>query len=107
MEKYIWQEEIPTKSGIFKANKLPMKKKKSSRVIQQIETKNRYSPFETEDSPTENENTRSGSPDTKVTAKQNAINKAAQNTQNSNNKTESDIPDKRKFPVTAILGVYG
>ena len=28
MEKYIWQEEIPTKSGIFKANKLPMKKKK-------------------------------------------------------------------------------
>ena len=82
-------------------------KKNHSRVIQPIETKNRYSPLETEDSPTENENTRSGSPDTKVTAKQNAINKATQNTQNSNNKTESDIPDKRKFPVTAILGVYG
>ena len=27
MEKYIRQEEIPTKSGIFKAKKLPMKKK--------------------------------------------------------------------------------
>ena len=83
-------------------------KKKSSRVIiPQIETKNRYSPLETEDSPTENENTRSGSPDTKVIAKQNAINTATQNTQNSNNKTESDIPDKRKFPVAVILGVYG
>ena len=83
-------------------------KKKSSRVIiPQIETKNCYSPLETEDSPTVNENTRSGSPDTKVIAKQNAINTATQNTQNSNNKTESDIPDKRKFPVAVILGVYG
>ena len=39
------------------ANKLPLKKN-SSRVIQPIETKNRYSPLGTEESPTENENTR-------------------------------------------------
>ena len=80
-------------------------KKNQSRVIQPIETKNPcYSPLETEASPTENENTRTDSPNTKVTAKQNAINTATQNTQNSNDKTESDTPDKRKLPVTVILG---
>ena len=103
MENNIRLEEIPAKSGISKANKLPLKKN-HSRVIQPIETKNRYSPLETEESPTENENTKSDSPNTKVTAKQNAINTATQNTQNSNDKTESDTPDKRKLPVTVILG---
>ena len=72
--------------------------------MQPIETKNRYSPLKTEESPTGNENTKSDSPNTKVTAKQNAINTATQNTQNSNHKTESDRPDKRKLPVTVIIG---
>ena len=78
MENNIRQEEIPAKSGISKANKLPLKKN-HSRVIQPIESKNRYSPLETEDSPTENENTKSDSPNTKVTGKQKAINTATQN----------------------------
>ena len=86
-----------------KANKLPLKKN-PSRVIQPIETKNRYSPLETEESPTENENTRTDSPNTEITAKQNAINTATQNLQNSNNKSESDTPDKKKLPVTVIPG---
>ena len=42
-EDNIWQEEIPAKPGMSKANKLPLKKLSSS-VIQPIETKNRYSP---------------------------------------------------------------
>ena len=72
--------------------------------MEPIETKNRYSPLETEESPTENENPRTDSLNTKVTAKQNAFNTATQNTQNSNDKTESDTPDKRKLLVTVILG---
>ena len=103
MENNIRQEEIPAKSGISKTNKLPLKKN-HSRVIQPTESKNRYSPLETEGSPTENENTKSDSPNTKETGKQKAINTATQNTKNSNNKTESDTPDKRKLPVTVILG---
>ena len=59
-------------------------KKIPSRVIQAIETKNYYSPLESEESPTENKNTRTDSPNTKITAKQNAINTATQNKQNSN-----------------------
>ena len=86
MENNIRQEKMPTKSEISKANKLPLKKDRS-RVISPIETKNCYSPLETEESPTENENTKSNSPNTKVTAKQNTINTATQNTQNSNDKT--------------------
>ena len=79
-------------------------KKNQSRVIQPIETKNPcYSPLETKASPTENENIRTDSPNTKVTAKQNTINTATQKTQNSNDKTESDTQDKRKLPVTVIL----
>ena len=104
MENNTRQEEIPAKSGISKANK-PMKKY-LSRVIHPIETKNRYSPLENEESPTENENTRTDSPNTKVTAKQNTIKTVTQNTQNSNDKTKSDTPDKRKLPVTVILGDY-
>ena len=103
MENNIRQEEIPAKSGISKTNKLPSKKN-HSRVIQPIESKNRYSPLESEGIPTENENTKSDSPNTKETGKQKAINTATQNTKNSNNKTESDMPDKRKLPVTDILG---
>ena len=61
------------------------------------------SPVETEESPTENENIRTDSTKTKITAKQNAISTATQNTQNSNNKTESDTTDKRKLPITIIL----
>ena len=57
-------------------------------------------------SPTENENTRTDSPNTNVTAKQNTIKTVTQNTQNSNDKTKSDTPDKRKLPVTVILGDY-
>ena len=45
--------------------------KNLSRVIQPIETKNHYSPLETEGSPTENGNTRTDSPNTKVIASQN------------------------------------
>ena len=78
-------------------------KKNPSRVINPIETKNSYSPLETEESPTEDETTRTDSPITKVTTKQNSINTATQNTQNSNDKTESDIPDKRKLLVTVML----
>ena len=52
MENNIRQEEIPAKSGIFKANK-PMKKYLSG-IIHPIATKNRYSPLENEESPTEN-----------------------------------------------------
>ena len=44
MKNNIRQEEMPAKSGISKANKFPLKKN-LSRVIQPIETKNRYSPF--------------------------------------------------------------
>ena len=84
-----------------RANKLALKKNPSG-VIQPIQTKNRYSPLETEKSPTRNENTRTDSPGTKITAKQNAINTATQNIQNSNDKTESDTPDKRMLPVTVI-----
>ena len=40
----------------------------------------------------------------KVSAKQNAINTATQNIQNSSDKTESDIAEKRKLPVTLLLG---
>ena len=39
-----------------------------------------------------------------MTAKQNAINTATHNIQNTNDKTESDTPDKRKLPVTVIHG---
>ena len=78
--------------------------KNPSRVIQQIETKIRYSPLETEERTTENENTKTDSLNTEITAKQNTINTATQNIQNSNDKSESGIPDKRKLPVTVILG---
>ena len=73
-------------------------------MIQPIESKNRYSTLETEECPTENENTRTDSPNTEITAKQNAINTATQNIQNSDDKTESDTPDERKLRVTVILG---
>ena len=95
--------EIPSKLGISNANKLPMKKN-PSRVIQPIETKNHYWPLETEESPTENKNTRTDKPTTTITAKQNAIDTATQDTQKSNDKKESDTPDKRKLSVTVILG---
>ena len=77
-------------------------KKIPSRVTQTIKTKNYYSSLESEESPTENKNTRTDSPNTKITAKQNAINTAAQSKQNSNG--TPDIPDKRKLPVTVIIG---
>ena len=81
----IWQEEIPAKPGLSKVVKSPLKKIPSG-VIQQTETKNRYSPLETEENPTVNGNartdsrkTRTDSPNKKVTAEQNAINTATQN----------------------------
>ena len=61
MENKIRQEEILAKPGMSKSNKLPLKKN-PSRVIQQIETTNRYSLLETEDSPTQNKNARTDSP---------------------------------------------
>ena len=73
-------------------------------MIQPIETKNRSSALETEDNPTDNRNTRTDSLNKKVTAKQNGINTATQNIQKSNDKTESDTPEKRELPVTVILG---
>ena len=105
MKSKIQQERILAKWGICKANKLPMKKNQP-RVIQPIEIKHRSSPLETEDSPTKNENTRPDSPNTKITAKQNGINTATQNTQNSNDKTESDTLEKRKLPVSVIRGYF-
>ena len=79
-------------------------KKSPSRVIKPIETKNLYSTLESDESPTENGNTRINSPNVKVTARQNAINTATQNTQNFKEKTESDTLENRKLPVTVILG---
>ena len=88
----IRQGEIPAKPGLSKAIKSPLKKNPSG-VIQQIETKNRHSPLETEENPTDNgkprtdsRKTRADSPDKKVTAEQNAINITTQNIQNSNDK---------------------
>ena len=81
-------------------------KKSSSRVIKPIETKNLYSTLESEESPTENGNTRINSPNVKVTARRNAINTATQNMQNFQEKTESDTLENRKLPVTVILGDY-
>ena len=57
------QKEITTKPRMSKANKLPLKKN-PSKVIQPIETKNRYLPLETVENPSENENTRTDSPNT-------------------------------------------
>ena len=79
-------------------------KKSPSTVIKPIETKNLYSTLESEESPTENGNTRINSPNVKVTARQNAINTATQNMQNFKEKTESDTLENRKLPVTVILG---
>ena len=39
-----------------------------------------------------------------ITAKQNAINAITQNIENSNDKAESNTPDKSKLPVTNTLG---
>ena len=75
-----------------------------STVIQPTDIKNRYWPFETEENPSDNGNSRTDSLNEKVTVKQNAINKATENIQNSNDKAESDTPDKKKLPVTIILG---
>ena len=88
------------KQEMSEGNKSP-----SNRVIQPIETKNCYSPLETEENPTEKGNTRIYLPNTKVTAKQSAINIATQNIPSFNDKTEKDTPDKRKLLVTVILGV--
>ena len=60
------------------------------------------SPLETEESRAENENKRTDSPNTEITAKQNTINTATQNLQNSNEKTESD---KRKLKLLSYLVV--
>ena len=79
-------------------------KKSPSTVIKPIETKNLYSTLESEESPTENGNTRINSPNVKVTARQNAVNTATQNMQNFKEKTESDTLENRKLPVTVILG---
>ena len=73
-------------------------------MIQPIDTKNHYSPFEIEENRTDNGNTRIDSLNKKVVAKQTIINTATQNIRNSNDKTESDTPDKRKFSVTVALG---
>ena len=50
-----WQEENACKTRMSKANKSPCKKKPSE-VTQPIETKNRYSPLQTEEKPTDNGN---------------------------------------------------
>ena len=98
-ENNIRQEEVFAKTGMSEGNKSP-----SNRVIQSIETKNCYSPLETEENPTENGNKTTYLPNTKITAKQSAINIAPQNIQSFNDKAEKDTPDKRKLLVTVILG---
>ena len=81
------------------ANKSPLKKE-SSRVIQpkslltirnwgEPNWKQKYKKWFT---------------NTKVTIKENVVNTATQNTQNSNDKSESDTSDMRKLPVTVKLG---
>ena len=50
------------------------KKKNPSKVIQSIEPKNRHSPFETKENPTDNGNRGTDSVNKEVSAKQNAIN---------------------------------
>ena len=79
-------------------------KKSPSTVIKPIETKNLYSTLESEESPTENGNTRINSPNVKVTARQNAVNTPTQKMQNFKEKTENDTLENRKLPVTVILG---
>ena len=101
-ENKFGQEEIPAKSGISKANKLPMKKKS---VKSNITNRNQKSLFTIKNRGESNrkQKTRTDSPNTNITAKQNVTNTATQNTQNSNEKTESDTPDKGKLPVTVIF----
>ena len=70
--------------------------------MQLIETGNWYSPLQSEENPTDNGRTRTDSPDTKVTAKQNSVNTTTQNVQSSNN--IKWYKGRRKFPVTAIIG---
>ena len=97
------EEQIHAKPRMSNVNK-SLLKKNPYRVIKPIETTNHYSPLETEENPIDNVNIRTDSPNAKVTAKRNAINTATPNIQNSNDKTESDTTEKRKLPVTVILG---
>ena len=56
MENNIRQEEIPANQESLKPINFLWKKSVKSNIS--IETKNRYSPLETEESPTDNENTK-------------------------------------------------
>ena len=87
--------------GMSKANKSSLKKN-PSRLIKSIKTQTRYSPLKTEENPNDSKNTRTNSLK-KVIAKQNLINIATENIQNSNDEAEIDTPDKTKLPVTVIL----
>ena len=87
--------------GMSKANKSSLKKN-PSRLIKSIKTQTRYSPLKTEENPNDSKNTRTNSLK-KVIAKQNPINTATQNMQNSNDKAEIDTLDKTKLPVTVIV----
>ena len=102
MENNNRQEEILAKPGMSKANKLPLKKN-PSRVILPTETKNRYLPLETEQSPTENENARNDSPNTETTTKQHAINTATQNLQNPNDTTKSEHRTRKSSQLPSYL----
>ena len=61
-ENNIHQEEITAKPGMSKGNKLPLKKS----VYSNSSNRNKTSQLETEECPTENENTRTDSPDIKI-----------------------------------------
>ena len=73
---------MPTKPECLEAGKPPLKRNPSA-TIQPVGTKNRCSQLETEENPTDNKNITTDSLNKKITASQNAINKANQNVQNS------------------------
>ena len=83
-EDNIRREETHAKSGMSKVNK-SLLEKNPYKVMQPIETENWYSPLQSEENPTDNGSTRTDSPDTKITAKQNSVNTTTQNVESSNN----------------------
>lgn len=97
----IRHEEMSGKPGMSETSKHFLEGI-SSRVIQQVETKNCYRTLETEENSTDNVTTESLNK--KITAKQTAINAANQNKQNSKDETESNTPGKGKLLVTVVLG---
>lgn len=77
-----------------------------SGATEPVETKNRYAELESVDFPAINRKETTKSLKKKVTAKQNVINTVNQNIQNSNDRSERETSDKKKLPVTVVLGDF-